>query len=391
MRLYRLKDVKPGMILGKSIYELNNKLMFAAENEITPNILEKFIERGYNHIYIMEEGTEEVIPEDIISYNVLLQASSHLESIVKNIRKLTMFRDISVEKAMELIEEGYTQNVNLLLFNVRNIVEEILDDISYSAHKTLNTLIPKSKSTYFIDHAINTTILSTLIGYKYGFKKPEFRGLAIGTFLHDIGKIIVEQLNGHDDYQTTQRLYKEHPTLGHLMLQKCKMISPIENQLVNQHHENQDGTGFPKGLKGMNKPPMKSTTGQGKGQIFRLAEICSVADAYDRMVLNPYDEEQLTPRDVIKKLISMAGTIFNKDVVRTLIQIVPIYPLGVYIRVANSDDLSLIGYYGVVAEVNEENLHKPVIILITDNKLKKIKPIKIDTSQLDKVKLELTL
>ena len=108
------------MVLGKSIYELNNKLILAAGNKITSNILEKFIERGYNYVYIMEEGTEEVIPEDIISYPVLLQASSNLESIVKNITKLYKFRNISVEEAMKLIEEEYIQDANLL-FDVRKI------------------------------------------------------------------------------------------------------------------------------------------------------------------------------------------------------------------------------------------------------------------------------
>ncbi len=390
MRLYRLNNIEPGMVLGRSIYEENNRLMLAAGNKITPNILERFIERGYNYIYIMQDGTEDVIPEDVISYSVLLQSSSKLESIVKNLKKIIEFRDISIEKAMELIEEEYIESSNVS-FDVREIVEEILNDISFSAHKILYTLIPKSRSTYFVDHAINTTILSTLIGYKYRFKKPELRSLAIGSFLHDIGKIIVEQLIGHDDYQTAQKLYKEHSTFSYLMLQKCGIISSMENQIVYQHHENQDGSGFPKGYKGLNVPPIKSTTWQKKGMIFRLAEICTVADAYDRMVLNPFDENQLTPSDVIRKLVSMAGTVINKDIVRTLVQIVPIYPVGVYIRVAKSDDSSITGYYGVVADINAENLNKPVIVLFIDNKFNRIKPFKIDTSQLKNVKLELAL
>ena len=188
MRLYRLNNIEPGMVLGRSIYEENNRLMLAAGNKITPNIIERFIKRGYNYIYIMEEGTEDVIPEDVISYTVLLQASSKLESIVKNIRKITEFRDISVEKAMELIEEGYIESSNVS-FDVRKIVEEILNDISFSAHKILYTLIPKSKSTYFVDHAINTTILSTLIGYKYRFKKLITESQSTHCFLMTYYKI----------------------------------------------------------------------------------------------------------------------------------------------------------------------------------------------------------
>ena len=68
----------------------------------------------------MEEGTEEVIPEDIISYSVLLHTSSNLELILKNIKKLTKFRGCSVKEAMKLIEEDYIQNTNQIKENVCN-------------------------------------------------------------------------------------------------------------------------------------------------------------------------------------------------------------------------------------------------------------------------------
>ena len=61
MSLYTITDIEPGMVLGKSIYELNNKLILAAGNKITPFILERFVERGYNYIYVKEEEIEEGI------------------------------------------------------------------------------------------------------------------------------------------------------------------------------------------------------------------------------------------------------------------------------------------------------------------------------------------
>ena len=65
MLLYKLKNVEPGMVIGKSIYDINNRLILAAGHKITPKILERFNERGYNYIYIMFEGTEEVITEEM--------------------------------------------------------------------------------------------------------------------------------------------------------------------------------------------------------------------------------------------------------------------------------------------------------------------------------------
>ena len=67
-----------------------------------------------------------------------------------------------------------------------------------------------------------------------------------------------------------QLRYKEHPTFGYLLLKNDTSISPMVLQTVYQHHEQQDGKGFPIGLKGDNQPPVKGSKAK-KGMIFRYA------------------------------------------------------------------------------------------------------------------------
>jgi len=390
MRLYRISDVQPGMINGKSIFDVDNVLLLSAGFEITPEIIEKLLDRGYNYIYIMEEGTEEIVPEDIVSFSVRLKASNTLESIVKEIKKLSRFNNATVAEALMLFKEDYVLN-SPLTFDVRGIVKEIIEDISYAKTKILNTIILKSRATFFVDHAINTAILAVLIGLKYRLNRKMLTSLAIGSILHDIGKIVLQQLKGNNDPRIIKLLYHEHPAFGYRLLKGSSIISPLENQIVFQHHETQDGSGFPSGLKGKNLPPTQSSDHGGRGFIFRLAEICSVANSYDRTVLNPYDTEQFPPVDVIRKLIGAAGTELNKNVIKTFVHVVPAYPLGIYVKVIEIDDRSLIGYCGVVAEIDENDLSKPVIILITDNHFSKIKPMKVETRQMKKVRFELLL
>ena len=61
MRMYAVKDVKPDMILGKSIYLANNQLLLAAGYRITSHVIIKLVERGYRYIYIMDKDTEEIV------------------------------------------------------------------------------------------------------------------------------------------------------------------------------------------------------------------------------------------------------------------------------------------------------------------------------------------
>ena len=378
------------MVLGKSIYQGTSQLLLGVGFRITSPIKNKLLQKGYSHVYIMAEGTEDIIPEDIISEEIRLQAQEELTDKVKQIEDSFKFKDMSRGKVVELLKSGYLKDIDIS-YSLRKLVEDILNDISEIGAKFLNTIMIKSKDNYFIDHSINTTVMAIIIGKNYNYSKTELTTLALGTFLHDIGKIIVEQMEKSDEYGNGNDLYQEHPTFGYLILKNDNYISPMETQIVNQHHENQDGSGFPIGLRGQNLPPVSSRTRETKGYIYRLAEVCSVVDAYDNFVLNPMGKEQLAPQEVIKKMIEGAGTKYNRDIINTLSKVIAVYPVGTSVKIVNIANPALIGSYGVVAKVNKDNLSKPVIIITTNKYKKKIKPIMIDTSKLKFIELELII
>jgi HD-GYP domain-containing protein (c-di-GMP phosphodiesterase class II) len=388
MRFSSINEVDEGEVLGRSIYQPNGKLLLGAGFRINQGMRAKLLERGYTHIYIMEEGTEDVIPEDVISEEIRLQAREKLNDKITEIKSQTIFADLAPEKAIDLLERGYLRKVNIT-YDMRLIVQEILKDISAASTRFLNTVMIKSADTYFIDHAINTTVIALLIGRKFRFSKPELLTLGLGTFLHDIGKVVIEQLKGADDPAKARSLYCEHPTFGYLLIRDSKDVTPMEAQIVNQHHEYQDGSGFPIGLRGQNLPPTKPATREIRGQIYRLAEICCVANAFENLAYDPVKKQPLDLDGAIKTIVLDSEKKYNSDVVQALLRVVPIYPVGVGVRVVEILDASLIGYYGVVAKISERHLNKPVIILTRNKFNKKIKPIVIDTSKLSSLELQL--
>ncbi len=388
MRLCPLRELEHNMVLGKSIYLPNGKLLLGAGFHITSDFKMRLKERGYTHIYIMEEGTEDVVPEDIISQEVAFQAKSKLADKVSQIKSQINFQDVTCDKAKQLIEDGYLKKINIT-YDMTNIVKEILKDISAAGSQLMNSTLFKTADSYFLDHALNVTVLAIFIGRRLRFSHKELMSLGLGCFLHDIGKTVLEQLKDSDNPKKADELYREHPTFGYLMLRNSPEITPLETQIVNQHHEQQDGKGYPIGLKGENLPPLKTVVRKTKGYIFRFAEICCVADAFDKMVFNPNEKLQRNPDQAIKHLIVNSGKVFNSEVVQTLLSVVPFYPVGTSIKIMDIVDPNLIGYHGVVAKINEKNINKPVIILTKNRFLKKIKPIIIDTSKFTTVDLKL--
>ena len=248
MRMCSVKDLKTGDVLGKSIFHSNNRLLLGAGFRITNLIKEKLIEKGYAHVYIVEKGTEEVIPEDVISEEVRNEAKFKLENEVNKINRAIKLREMSYTKAIETLEKGHLKDVEIS-YEMKKIVKEIIDEIASADIRFMTTIMPKSKDTFFFDHAINTTVLAILIGKKFRFVKKELVELALGAFLHDIGKVIIEQLNSQRDDKGLLDYYKEHPTFGYLLLKNDRSISSLVLQSVYQHHEQQDGNGFPIGLK----------------------------------------------------------------------------------------------------------------------------------------------
>ncbi len=390
MRMIPVKDIQYDMILGKSIYGFNNKLLLGAGFRLTPDIKTKLLEKGISHIYIMEEGTEDIVPEDIISDEIRLQARATMQDKTEKIQQYFKFQDMGRTKVYDLLNKGYLKDVNVT-YDMRKIIDEMLKDISSTGAKYMKSLMFKSDETYILDHSINTAVMGVLVGQRYRFSKSELTDLALGCYLHDFGKIIIERMKGSSSGASAEELMREHPTFGYLMLRNSQDTSPIVSQIINQHHENQDGSGYPIGLSGQNLPPVSSQQRETKGQIFRLAEICSVVNAYDNLLMSTNGEKVMTPSDAMKQLVLDAGSKYNKDVVQILTKIVPHFPVGAFVKIENIVDPTLIGCTGVVAKLNEHNLNKPTIIVLYDRLHNRIKPRKVDTSKLKHIELLLLL
>ena len=389
MRLISVNDIQSGMVLGRSVYGYNNKLLLSAGFKLTTDFKLKLSDRGYTHVYIMEEGTEDIIPEDIISDEIKFQARAQLEYSAEQIQDQLKIKDLNKAKVYDALKNGHFRHVNLTR-DMLTIVGEIIEDISHAGATMLISPLFKSRDTYYHDHAINTTTLAVLIGRKYGLNRADLLNLAAGCFLHDFGKLVIDKMKG-ESRAAADELMREHPTFGYLLIRNTKDASPMICQIVNQHHEHQDGAGFPIGLNGENLPPITSVKRNTRGTIYRLAEICSVADAYDKGVMNPHDDSPLSPLESIKNLILGAGTVYNRHIVNTLVDIVPAYPVGAWVKITKFVDNTIIGWQGVVAKIHEEELNRPSIILLYDRHHTRIKPRLIETAKYKSIELELIL
>jgi hypothetical protein len=162
-----------------------------------------------------------------------------------------------------------------------------------------------------------------------------------------------------------------------------------ESAAVHQHHERQDGKGFPEGHIGYNKPPASSGTYQ-RGSIYRLAEIISVADAYDVLTSGVY-QPALSPERAVQNIMKRSFYEFNSHVVNMLARIIQVFPVGSPVQIMKCSDHFLVGCRGIVEIANRDHPHQVKLVLTHDSSGRALKPKSISLAGDVKAQLDMVL
>ncbi len=139
-------------------------------------------------------------------------------------------------------------------------------------------------------HSIDVALISLMMAIKLGYSDDELINLGIGTLLHDVGKLLVPKFIIQKPISLTDAemaVVRQHCELGISSLENFNLPKEYTD-IVMQHHERLDGSGYPRGLK--------------ENEICRNAKIVMIADAVDAITsYRPY--RQPKPMDAaIKKL-----------------------------------------------------------------------------------------
>lgn len=144
----------------------------------------------------------------------------------------------------------WAQNTNDKSFEVLlQSVEVIINEIIAGKEVTSSLAEICSIDMYTYAHSVDVCVLAIAIGCKLNFHREKLTCLGIGSILHDLGKIKVptEILNKPDKLSPNEfNEIKKHPTYGYEIVQNN--INRISTEIILNHHERYDGTGYPLSL-----------------------------------------------------------------------------------------------------------------------------------------------
>ncbi len=159
------------------------------------------------------------------------------------------------------------------------------------------------KDPYTFGHQNRVALLAALLARRLGLDHTAVEGVWFGALIHDVGKIAVpaEILNRPGRLRPLEmELVKEHPEIGYDLLKPIAFPWPVA-EVVRQHHERMDGSGYPQGLRG--------------DAILPAARIVAVADVVDAMITHRPYRAGLSKATTMEELTRGRGTAFDADVV----------------------------------------------------------------------------
>ena len=153
----------------------------------------------------------------------------------------------------------------------------------------------EAKNRDLFNHSMRVTFYATLLADHLSLSPAEHKALGIGSFLHDIGKIgLDDQLLAKTDQLTEEEseTIRLHPEVGARIMLPFRMSAEV-SQIILYHHEAFDGSGYPHRLQGTGIP--------------LLARIVSMVQTFDHLVVGQPAFPALSMEEAGKQLRRAAG------------------------------------------------------------------------------------
>ncbi|HZO24437.1 MAG TPA: HD domain-containing phosphohydrolase, partial [Chloroflexota bacterium] len=145
---------------------------------------------------------------------------------------------------------------------------------------------------YMFQHSVDVAVLGILLGRRAGLPREQLHELALGCLLHDLAKMYIDQaILDKPDKLTPEEFdeIKKYPQMGFELIRRMPVFSILPAHVAYQHHERQDGGGYPRGLIGNNVLGRSLSERMNPRRMLLIAEIAAVADVYSALTSDrPY-------------------------------------------------------------------------------------------------------
>lgn len=368
MRVINVSNLAPGMKVGRPVVDDTGQILLNKGVNLTEEYIRALQAKKFTGIYITDENIEVTIDgDDDLNPVTRAKAISTIRKAFEIIEhQVPRLRDQSIEQFAKVFSTDAMKSLlgkggplDSLQGVVSGLMAEVLNRTTLAGLTSI-----KSVDQQLYSHSVDVCVVAMMIGRSVGLDESKLRQLAIGSLLHDIGKLFMNKAANE------RSQVRQHTLLGYELLKNCPNPDILAPHVALEHHEWQDGSGEPRGLMGSNALERDRNLPTPVPTL--VGEIAAVANVYDNMLSGSHSRPPMTPDTVIQSMRAVAGTHLNRAIVNAFVRLAPVYPLGTEVIVRSEPYKN---FTAIVSKVNPTRLDKPVIILLKDNQGR---PVAID-------------
>lgn len=322
----------------------NFTLLYVEDDINIQASMSKYLQKFFKKLYTASNGKEGVAlfkenSIDIVITDLSMPLMNGIE-MIEQIKSINEHQAILITTAHSESEyllgaikshvDGYIikpfdfKALNFELYKISQKLQALHENEEYKRHlqdmllqqtkemhenyeKTLYSMVEliEQRDTYTAGHSKRVAYYCRVIAEEMGYSKEECEKLHQAAILHDIGKIETPDsvlLNPMKLNEIEYKLIQEHVSVGFKLLKKIPMFEPLA-EIVYEHHERYDGSGYPKGL--------------AAEEITPLARIMIVADAFDAMTTNRIYKGRKSVSEALLEIASLSAVQFHPEVVKS--------------------------------------------------------------------------
>lgn len=240
-------------------------------------------------------------------------------------------------------------NMQPPIMELRKSMQPLLTDKYQQNNYLLNLKFDEGNlQKYDSHHALSVGLISSAIGKWIGLDQGERMQIALAGVLHDIGisKIHPNIINSKGPLTLTEYdEIKRHTLYGYQTLKGTKGLNEGTLLAVLQHHEREDGSGYPLGLK--------------KEKIHLYAKIIAIADIFHAMISKRSFRKEFPLFQAIEQIFGDSFGKLDPMIVRTFISNITNLTIGTNVLLNNNK-------IGSIAFIDQQNPTKPWVKINDD-------------------------
>lgn len=358
MKLVTVDSLKEGDILARDVMQEDYTVLLTKGTEIKEEYIQKLQDLSIVTVYIEDEVKQEensVVEEKAIETESKskekeeTKAESKKKPVVQNpprisVEEIKILRDDVERKIKDKVKDilemhvyQHTEGLEQLAETAQNIITDILEENSVM-EKVYDV---KERSADIYEHSLSVCTTATLVALKLEMSKKDVYDISVSSLVHDLGlRYLVVRYEDQDIHflpAKEQEEYKKHTIYAYTAVKKEDWVSEEAKNMILNHHEHKDGSGYPLGTDLISRP----------------CQVLGVCDEFDELICG-IGKARVRVHEAINCIRNYSGIWYDNDIVQTFLQMIAVYPVG-------SKVMTNTGEKAVVVRQNNHFPERPVL------------------------------